>query len=67
VSVDLLHPPPSPRPLIVAKANGVPPSLRVSARPSSAAPRVSVQEPIKAVGVPSIVKRRASAVRSVNR
>ena len=67
MSVDLGHPSPSPRPLIVSKANGAPPPPPVSARPSSAAPRVSVQEPVKAVGVPSIVKRPVSAARSVNR
>jgi len=52
--------------LIVSKANGAP-SPPVSARPSSVTPKPSPQEPVRASGGPSIVKRPISAARAVNR
>jgi hypothetical protein len=48
--------------MIVSKANGIPTS-----RPSSVTPKLSPQEPIRAFGGPSIVKRPVSAARAVNR
>jgi hypothetical protein len=66
VLVDPVLPSPSPRPLIVSKANGGP-SPPVTARPKSVTPKASPQEPVKAAGVPSVVKRPVSAARSVNR
>lgn len=61
-----LPPSPSPRPLVISKANGIrtPP---VSARPSSVTPKPSPHEPIRASAGPSIVKRPVSAARAVNR
>ncbi len=67
MSVDLNPPSPSPRPLIIPKANIAPSHQPVSARPSSAAPKPSPQEPIRASGGPLIVKRPVSAARVVNR
>lgn len=53
--------------MIVPKVTNMVPPLPSSARPSSAAPKASVHEPVKASGGPSINKRPISAIRSVNR
>ncbi|CAF0762106.1 unnamed protein product [Adineta ricciae] len=57
----------TPRPMTAPKSNGASPVQPVLSRPSSAAPKVSSQEPTKASKGPSISKRPTSAVRSVNR
>ncbi|CAF4682464.1 unnamed protein product [Rotaria sp. Silwood1] len=64
LSVDLVHPtpPPIPRPLVVPKPNVIsPPHPPISARPSSAASKVSPYEPVKAYGGVSPIKRPVSA------